>query len=94
MEPEFYMNAVTPEFLSKMRLIDWKAGQWMQFTGYDVDNYHHLTFHFKSSTYGIGFDVSIKLFYQDQDEAYLIPFNKVYEYFRDVKYKEFGERIY
>ena len=94
MDTQWYLNAMKPEFLSKMELINWKAGQWMQYTGYTVDQWNYLHLHFKSSTYGIGFDTSFKLFLHDQDEDFYLNFNEVYDFFRDAKYKEFGDRIY
>jgi hypothetical protein len=77
-----------PMFLRKLNLIRWEAAQWMQYSGYDYDEKHDtLTLHFKTSSYGIMFDVETKAFSSLYGEPF-IPFNEAYEFFRSTKYNE------
>jgi len=81
-----YLEVVSIEFQRKMRLINWEAGKWMQYTGYEYkEGRDVLVFNFKTSSYGISFSVEVKAFSCIKGEPF-IPFNYTYNYFKSIKY--------
>jgi len=79
-------------FLSKLNLIKWEAAQWMQYRGcYYDEAYSHMVFKFKSSTYGIGFEVSVRIFPEIKGGVPEFLFHEVYDHFKKIKYEEYGK---
>lgn len=80
------------EYLAKMRFIIWEASQWMQYREYTFDEKRNqITLFFKSSSYGIGFDITIQTNLTDedlQDNAPFLNFMDTYEFFKNIKYNE------
>jgi len=76
------------EYMSKMNFIVWEAAQWVQFRGYEWDELSDtVTLEFRSSSYGIGFNITSKAFTILYGEPYY-PYEETYDYFKQVKYNE------
>ena len=83
-----YFENAKPTFLTKLSLLKWEAAQWVQYVGFYIDEYDNLFLQFKSSTYGISFEVKQKAFSSIYGEPY-IEFSDAYQYFKKVKYGEY-----
>ena len=60
----------------------------MQFREYEWDEESdYVTLRFKTSSYGIGFEITMKAFTVIYGEPYF-PYEETYEYFKQVKYNE------
>jgi len=70
-------------FLHKINLLQWEAAQWIQFVDYDIDENDMLNYNFKSSSYGVKFTISRKVFTGD---AIDIKFDDAYQFFKSIKY--------
>lgn len=76
------------EYMYKMSFIVWEAAQWMQFREYEWDELSDtVTLKFRSSSYGIGFNITMKAFTSMYGEPYF-PYEETYDYFKQVKYNE------
>ena len=85
-----YLRAVTPAFLAKLDLIKYKAARWLQYRGFEYNkDTDRITFKFKTSSYGISFELETKAFSQNEDHVFksLHDFYKVYNYFKELKYE-------
>ena len=77
-----------PQFIRKMALIKWEAGQWIQYIGFKFDEKNDtIILTFKSSTYGITFEIEKKAFSSLYGEPH-IPYTETYQFFRGVKYSQ------
>ena len=76
------------EFLLKINFIDWEAAQWLQYSGSSYDEKSDLlTLSFKTSTYAIGFTITMKAFSTIYGKPF-IPTDEAYAYFKQIKYNE------
>ena len=70
-------------------MITWDACQWLQYIGFEWNKSNDtISFKFKTSSYGIGFDVEVKAFsdmYGEPD----INYREAYSFFREIKYSEY-----
>lgn len=81
-----YLLHAETTYLQKMSLISWEAGQWMQYIGCSYDKkFNILTLSFKSSSYGIGFDIGIQTPISDEHPD--VDYIEAYEHFKSLKYK-------
>jgi hypothetical protein len=86
-----FFDRVKPTYKHKMAMIKWKASQWMQYIGYEYNREgHSITLRFKSSNYGISFEITERLFthINEEEMEYHISFSEAYNYFKKVKYEE------
>ena len=76
------------EYIYKMNFIVWEASQWMQYTNYTWDEASDvITLWFKTSSYGIGFNITTKAFSSLYGKPFL-KYDDTYEYFKNIKYNE------
>tara|TARA_R110000868_G_scaffold227395_3_gene480389 strand:+ start:1823 stop:2092 length:270 start_codon:yes stop_codon:yes gene_type:complete len=82
------LEMVKPMFIKKMGLLKWEAGQWIQYQGYDFDaDKDMVTFRFKSSSYGISFDLETKAFSSLHGKPDF-NYSSTYRFFRNIKHNE------
>jgi hypothetical protein len=91
----YILERAKPIFLQKINLIKYDASRWMQYNSYDYNKeLDQVTLFFKTSSYGISFEITIKVFsniYKPQDLIDLYRFNDIYDYFRKLKYDNIKE---
>jgi hypothetical protein len=84
-----YLRMAESEFLLKMKFINWEAAQWMQYTGYSFvksEDLEYILFHFKTSSYGIGFDVRVSTNSKQDGEPYTyMDYEENYKFFKELK---------
>ena len=76
-------------FLNKINLISWEAAQWMQLIDIKSDERDNIIFTFKSSSFGVGFEVYVKQFYDLYGCDWLsFDYMETYNFFKRAKYNE------
>lgn len=88
MEHNFIIERAKATFLHKLSLLKYDAGKWLQYRSFKYDEKtDYVTLFFKTSSYGISFEIEVKAFTTHKDDLRdLHQFNEVYEYFRTLKY--------
>ncbi len=81
----FTLELAKTIFKSKLDLLNYKASQWTQYRGYDIDKDDYITFYFKTSSYDIKFEVRVKNFANYQELGGL-DYMDTYNYFKQIKY--------
>jgi len=75
-------------FLGKISMISWKAAQWTQYTGYEFNkSTDRITLKFRTSSYGISFEITMKAFSSLYGEPIII-YDEAYKFFKSLKYNK------
>lgn len=91
---DYFLDRAKRTFLSRLDLIDPHAAKWLQYREAKIDlEKDTATLYFKTSSYGISFEVDVRLFTATNDGGVkaLNNFSEVYEYFRSAKYTRLAE---